>query len=135
MTNKKNKDENRIPGFRNYTDWKIGFDIFIEFFRDGLKYIKYGEEGCKYHSDDESIEEMQHKLSKLVDKLLEGAASLQYIKKSDFYYHDDDIEIIIRFKNQDYKDDILDKRPKKLLQNIINILKTEEKQFIRIATA
>lgn len=129
------KNENKIPGFRNYNDWKVGYDMFLEFFRDGIRYIKYGEEACKYHSDNETIEEMQDKLSKLVDKLVEGATSLQYIKKSDFYYQDEDIEILIRFKNQDYKDVLLNKRPNKLLQDVIKLLNTEKKQFMRIVKA
>lgn len=128
----RNENES-IPGYRNYDEWNDGFKLFMDYFRDSLKFIRCGGEGSKYHSDGENIEEMNYNFSKVVAKLVEGAIVLQYIQNNDFYYRKEDVEIIIKFRN--HGNEILDMNPDKLLENVISILKSEEGQFERISNA
>ncbi|ADZ10376.1 hypothetical protein Metbo_2161 [Methanobacterium lacus] len=123
-----NKDT--IPGYRNSKDWNKGFKLFMDYFRDSLKFIRCGGDGSKYHSDGETLEEMNQNFSKVVDKLVNGAMALQYISDKDFYYKNEDVEIIIKMSDQ--SNDI---NLSKLLEKVFNILKSEEKQFVRIVNA
>lgn len=121
-----NKD--KIPGYRNYDKWDEGFGKFCEYLLDSLKYIRLGEDSSKYHSDNETIEEAREKMAPFLAALLKGAAALQYVGETDFYYNNQDMEILIRFK-----DTSVNKQTGKLLNDIILLLEQEEKQFIRIA--
>lgn len=128
-----NRDTNKIPSYKNYNDWNKGFDLFMDYFRDSLKFIRCGGEGSKYHSNGETVKEMDYNFSKVVTKLVEGAIVLQYIQNNDFYYKEEDMEIVIKFRN--HGNEILDIKPDKLLEKVINILKSEKCQFERITNA
>lgn len=128
----RSNNESKIPGYRNYDEWNDGFKLFMDYFRDSLKFIRCGGEGSKYHSDGENIEEMNYNFSKVVTKLVEGAIVLQYIRNNDFYYKNECVEIIIKFNQGN---ELLDMKPDKLLENVICILKSEEGQFERITNA
>ena len=123
-------NEDKIPGFRNYDKWEEGFDKYREYLLDGFKYIRLGEEGSKYHSDNETIEEAREKMTPFLAALVKGATALQYVGETDLYHNDQNIEIIIKFKNTS-----VDKQAKTLLKDVILLLEQEEKQLKRIATA
>jgi len=126
--------EDKIPGYRNYDKWNEGFDKYREYLLDGFKYIRLGEEHSKYHSDDETIEEAREKMAPFLAALLKGAAALQYVGETDFYYNNQDMEILIKFK-KDYKDTSIDKLTSTMFKDLILLLEQEEKQLKRIATA
>lgn len=125
MTN--SEAENETPGFRNYDKWIEGYHPLLKWIINELKCIRTNEPTT-------TKEEWSEVSSKLTNSLLKGAAALQYVHQDDFYHNDEDIEILIRFKN--YKNDMKKQEITwDLMKDVILILEQERHQFERIATS
>lgn len=129
---KTTKDE--TPGFRNYDEWDKGFSKYREYISDSYKYIRLGEEGSKYHSDNETLEETRKQFTPFLAALVAGAVKLQFVGDQDFYHNGEDIEILIRFK-KDYTEIKKDEIAFNLMKDVILILEQQGHQFERIATS
>ncbi|MCE5213410.1 MAG: hypothetical protein LLF83_01645 [Methanobacterium sp.] len=129
---KTNKD--KIPGFRNYNKWDKGFRKYREYVSDSYKYIRLGEEGSKYHFDNETPEETRENIAPFLAALIAGAVAIQYVEEKDFYYNNEDMEIIIKFKKT-YSGMKKDEITFSLMKDVILLLEKEEQQLIRIANA
>ena len=125
-----NENNNETPGFRNYDKWDRGFSKYREYVSDSYKYIRLGEEGSKYHSDNETPEETR----KNITPFIAGAVAIQYVGEKDLYYNSDDIEILIKFK-KDYKNMSKEEITWNLMKDVILLLEKEEQQLERIATS
>lgn len=122
---KTNKDE--APGFRNYDKWIEGYHPLLKWILNELKCIRTNKPT--------TTEEKWSEISpRLINSLLKGASTLQYVGERDFYYKDNKLEILIRYK-KDYKDIPIENRPWELLREVINLLELEEEQLIRIAAS
>ena len=129
-----NKNNNETPGFRNYDKWDKGFSKYREYVSDSYKYIRLGEEGSKYHSDNETPEETRKNITPFLAALVAGAVAIQYVGEKDFYYNDLDMEILIKFK-KDYQNMQKEEITFNLTKDVILLLEKEEQQLIRIANA
>ena len=128
---KTNKD--KIPGFRNYDKWDKGFSKYREYVSDSYKYIRLGEEGSKYHFDNETPEETRKNIAPFLAGLIAGAVAIQYVEERDFYVDNQDMEILIHFK-KDYKNMPKEQITWGLMKDVILLLEKEEQQLIRIAS-
>lgn len=122
---KTNKDE--TPGFRNYDKWIEGYHPLLKWIINELKCIRTNKPTT-------TAEKWSEISPRLINSLLRGASALQYVGERDFYYKDNKLEILIRYK-KDYTDIPIENRPWELLQEVINLLELEEEQLIRIATS
>lgn len=127
---KKGKDE--IPGFRNYDKFLEGYHVFSDYFTDGMRYVA-GKES-KYHEEDESFDETEKKLIPIATALIKGAVALQFVGDQDFYYKEEDMEILIKFRKE-YKEMTKEEIAWNLMKDVILILELEEHQLERIATS
>lgn len=120
------KAKKQITGLRNYDKWIEGYHPFKNWIINELECIRTG----KPTTSEEEWPAIAHKL---YTSLLKGAAALQCVRDKDFYYEDNDIEILIRFKT-DCKDISIKKRVSKLHQEVIQVLEREQQQLLVIAT-
>jgi len=129
-----NENNNKTPGFRNYDKWHKGFSKYREYVSDSYKYIRLGEEGSKYHFDNETPEETRKNIAPFLAALIAGAVAIQYVGEKDFYYNNQDMEILIRYKKE-YNGLKKEKITFSLMKDVILLLEKEEQQLIRIANA
>ena len=122
--NKKSKDNTQ--GFQNYDKWIEGYHPFLKWLINELKCIRTN----KPTTTEEEWSELSHTL---LNSTLKGAAALQYVGQRDFYYDDQDIEILIRFKRE-YKEMSIEEVACHLMKDVILRLEKERHLFERIAT-
>ncbi len=60
--------------------------------------------------------------------------ALQFVGEQDFYYNNEDMEILIKFK-KDYKNMPKEEITFSLMKDVILLLEKEEQQLVRIATS
>jgi len=121
-----NEKDNEIPGFRNYDKFLEGYSVFSDYFTDRMKDIVGGT-----HNENELPDETKEKFLPIVKALIKGAVALQFVGDQDFYYNNDDMEILIKFK-KDYKEMTKEEITFNLMKDVILILEQEGNQFERI---
>lgn len=119
------KAKKQITDLRNYDKWIEGYHPFKNWIINELECIRTG----KPTTSEEEWPAIAHKL---YTSLLKGAAALQCVGDREFYYKDNEIEILIRFKT-DLENTSIKKRVYKLHQKVINVLEREQPQLEVIA--
>ena len=119
------KKENETPGFRNYDKWMEGYQPFLKWLINELKWIRTNNPT----TTDEEWSKLSHTL---LNSILKGATELQYVGDQDFYHNDEDLEILIKFKKE-YKSSTRDNVEFDLMKDVILLLEQEGHQFERIA--
>lgn len=118
-------NENNNRRLNNYDKWIEGYHPFKNWIINELECIRTG----KPTTSEEEWPEIAHEL---YTSLIKGAAALQCLGDRDFYYHDEDMEILIRFK-RDFSDMPIESRPWILRQDVLNLLDKEKQQLFNIA--
>lgn len=125
-------EESNFPGFRNYEEFLQGYRVFSDFFRDGLKTA--GDNNCIANEKSQSDEEMEKELIPIAKALIKGASALQFVGKKDFYFKNENLEVLIRYK-KDYSVFKKNDRPYNMIKDIILLLEQENNQTSRISLA
>ncbi|KAF5035300.1 hypothetical protein DSECCO2_587100 [anaerobic digester metagenome] len=129
---KKNKNNDETSGFRNYDKFLEGYHIFSDYFTDGFSHKR--ENKSEYHNEDGLTDETKAELIPIATALVKGAVALQFIGDRDFYFNNDDMEVMIKFK-KDYNNMTKEEITFNLMKDVILLLEKEEQQLIRIANA